>query len=70
MKTLTVELHTSKALKLLQDLEDLNLLRILTKDETTRPRLSEKYAGKLPVDVAMDLQKHIKLDREEWNKDI
>ena len=70
MMTITVELNTSKALKLLQDLEDLNLLRILAKDESASPRLSEKYAGKLPVDIAMDIQKHIKLDREEWSRDI
>ncbi len=70
MKTITVELNTSKALKLLQDLEDLNLLRILAKDEPARPRLSEKYAGKLPVGVAEELQKNINLGRKEWSRCI
>ncbi len=70
MMTITVELNTSKALKLLQDLEDLNLLRILAKDESDRPRLSEKYAGKLPVAVAEELQKNINLGREEWSRCI
>ncbi len=70
MKTITVELNTSKALKLLQDLEDLNLLRILAKDEPARPRLSEKYAGKLPADIAEKMQQKINLGREEWNRCI
>ena len=70
MRTITVELNTDKTLKLLKDLEELNLLRILTKDEVPAQRLCEKYAGKLPADIAMDLKKHIKLDREEWNRGI
>ncbi len=70
MKTITVELSSIKALKLLKDLEDLNLLRILSSEKAARLRLSEKYAGKLSVDVAEKLQRQIGIEREEWNRDI
>ncbi len=34
---------------------------------TSSQKISEKFAGKLPVDAAKKLQEHIKQSREEWD---
>ena len=34
----------------------------------TQNRLSEKYAGKLPSDVAEELQNYVTQSRSEWNE--
>lgn len=70
MDKVIIQLTTSKTLKLLKELESLNLLRILKKNVRTETNLSDKYAGKLPPDIAEDLQKHIKQSRLEWNSNI
>lgn len=38
--------------------------------ETKLSSLSEKYAGKLSVEVGQELQKHIVQSRSEWERDI
>ncbi|MGV8094412.1 MAG: hypothetical protein AB2L24_21355 [Mangrovibacterium sp.] len=70
MDTVIVQLTTPKTMKLLQELEELQLLRILKKDVTTGIKLSEKYAGKLPANIAGDLQKHIEQSRKEWDNNF
>ncbi len=66
METILVEIKNDKAYRLLEDLEDLELIKILK--ETTQPKkkLSEKYAGKLPLNLADDLQRYVTQSREEW----
>ena len=66
MQTITVELTHQKALKLLQELEDLHIIRLLKKSITSSKNNSEKFAGKLSPSVAADLQKHISKSRDEW----
>jgi len=70
METLLIQLTTPKTMKLLEELEQLNLLRVLKKTQSDDSKLSEKYAGKLPVNIAEDLQKHILKSREEWDSNI
>ncbi len=55
-------------MKLLEDLEALNLIRVI-KTETDQPKqkLPEKYLGKLPLKVADDLQNYITQSRKEWD---
>ena len=36
--------------------------------EKIQKRLSEKYAGKLPSDVAEELQNYVTQSRSEWNE--
>ena len=36
--------------------------------EKTQKRLSERYAGKLPSDVAEELQNYVTQSRSEWNE--
>jgi hypothetical protein len=35
-----------------------------------KTKLSDKYAGKLPANIAEDLQKHIEKSRNEWDHNI
>ena len=55
------------AYRLLEDLEDLNILKVLNKNIQPKQKLSEKYAGKLPSDIADELQNYVTQSRNEWN---
>ena len=67
METVLVQINDNKAYKLLEDLEDLQILKVLKKSIQPSQKLSEKYAGKLPSDVADELQEYITQSRNEWN---
>jgi len=70
MDTVIIQLTTPKTMKLLRELEDLNLLRVLKKNISEKNNLSDKYAGKLPINIADDLQNHIQQSRNEWESNI
>ena len=67
METLLLQINNNKAYRLLEDLEALHLIKVLKKSILSKQRLSEKYAGKLPSDIADELQNYITLGRNEWN---
>lgn len=67
METIMVQITNNKALKLLQELEELNLIKLLKKNTDTSQKLSEKYAGKLSSATVEKLQQHIKQSRNEWS---
>lgn len=68
METVLVQINNKKAYKLLAELENLNLIKVLKEDIQPRQKLSEKYAGKLPSDLADDLQNYVAESRTEWGK--
>lgn len=68
METILVQINDAKAYKLLEELEDLHMLTVLTKPVESKQKLSEKYAGKIPSDIADELQHYITQSRNEWNK--
>lgn len=70
MDTLVIQLTHEKALKLLLDLEDLRLIRVLKKNIAGGEKLSDKYAGKLPVEIGAELEQHIEQSRSEWERNI
>ena len=71
METVLIQFNNSKAYRLLEDLEDLHIIKVLSKSIQHDEKLSEKYAGKLPSDVADELQEYITQSRNEWtNRDI
>jgi hypothetical protein len=65
MDTVIIQLTTPKTMKLIEELEELHLLRVLKKNVSVKANLSDKYAGKLPINIAEDLQKHIEQSRTE-----
>lgn len=67
METVLIQINNNKAYKLLEDLEDLNIIKVLKKSNQPQQKLSEKYAGKLPSDVADEIQNFVNESRTEWN---
>jgi len=66
MDTVLIQLTTPRTMKLLLELEELILLRVLKRNISSDTRLSDKYAGKLSATTEEDLQKHIEQSRNEW----
>ncbi|MFN4146198.1 MAG: hypothetical protein ACK4GN_10275 [Runella sp.] len=67
METVLIQIKNDKAYRLLEDLEDLHIIKVLKKNIQPEQKLSEKYAGKLPVEVADELQNYVNQSRDEWN---
>lgn len=68
METVLIQINNDKAYKLLEDLEDLKIIKVLKKNINPEQKLSEKYAGKLPSEIADDLQNYVNESRAEWQK--
>ena len=73
---LTIEVTNQKAYKLLQDLEELSLIRMLkspvTEDNKVKKTQTAKFRGSLHLtdDEYKDFQNHAKAIRDEWNDNI
>ena len=63
METVLVQINNNKAYKLL---ENLHIVKVLKKSTQPQQKLSQKYAGKLPSDVADELQNYVTQSRNEW----
>ena len=69
METLTIKIKDSKALKLIHDLEDLNLIQVITpavKESATK--LSSILSGSISQEQADNMQKELKQMRSEWER--
>lgn len=66
METVLVQINDHKAYKILEDLEDLQILKVLKRSTEPQQKISEKYAGKLPSEVADELQNYVTQSRREW----
>ncbi len=66
METILIQINDQKAYKLLEDLEALNILKVLKKESNKTLTHSEKYSGKLPDEVAEELQEYVTQSRSEW----
>lgn len=67
MTTLTIELTNDKALKLLKDLEDLDLIRVVKQQPVHLSGLRNKIRTKMSAE-AIDQQ--VSELRKEWQRDI
>jgi hypothetical protein len=67
METVLIQLTTPRTMKLLQELEELNLLRVLKRNVSVKTKLSDKYKGFISKEDGQDLNDHIKQMRSEWN---
>ncbi|MFC2087536.1 hypothetical protein ACFLSA_05210 [Bacteroidota bacterium] len=72
MKKVTVELRTNNAYRILKDLEQTEIIRVIEEGAGSRineeVKFSNKYAGKLPVQIAEELKKHIQKSRNQWKE--
>lgn len=67
MVTVLIQINNDKAYKLLEDLEALNILKVLKTIEKSPQKLSDKYQGKLSLIVADELQEYVTKSRNEWS---
>lgn len=67
METVLVQINNKKAYRLLENLEDLQVIKVLQKNIQPKQKLSDKYAGKLPSDIADELQNYVTQSRNEWS---
>lgn len=72
MTTITIKVNNDKALKLLQDLEALNLIQIIKKSVPSDRKLSEKFAGSLQLsdEQYFEFQQYLDQSRNDWERDI
>ena len=66
METVLIEIHNSKAHKLLADLENLNITEVVNQKEQPKHKLSEKYLGSISPSTADELQDYLSQSRNEY----
>jgi len=66
MTTLTIEITNNKALRILQDLEDLKIIRVI-KNPTQLSALRSKIKTKMTNEA---IEKQVSDLRKEWQRDI
>lgn len=65
--TMLIEVTDQKARRLLHELEELNLIKVLKENpDTEKIKLSEKYKGVFSKEDARSFDEHTKKMREEW----
>ena len=63
-----IQVTNQKALGLLYELEELNLIKVLKENiEPATTKLSDKYRGIISKEQGQNLNEHIKQMRSEWN---
>ncbi len=63
-----IQLTNQKAIKLLYELEELHLIKILKRNiRPEKLKLSEKYKGFISKEEGRELDNHINQMRDEWN---
>jgi hypothetical protein len=66
--TFLIQVTNQKALRLLHELEELDLIKVLKEDSpTSKANLSEKYKGIISKEQGRSLNEHIKQMRSEWS---
>ncbi len=69
MQVITVELLNDNALKLLQQLESLNVLRLVAPKKKT-PITKRKWAGSISKQTAQKMLSFTEQSRQEWERNI
>lgn len=67
--TMLIQLTNKKAARLLHDMEDLELIKVLQENITvpTKGKLSDKYKGIFTKEEGQQLNEHVQQMRSEWN---
>ncbi len=66
--TILIQVINQKALRLLHELEELDLIKVLKENVAAgKTKISDKYKGILSKEQGQNLSDHIKQMRSEWN---
>jgi hypothetical protein len=69
--TILIKLINNKAIKLLRDMEELDLISVLDENiETKKVKLSDKYKNVFTKEDAKDFIKHTESKRKEWENTL
>lgn len=68
MEIVTIQLLNKQSLKLLKQLEELHLIKLMDDKIAPVQKLSEQFRGKLSSETAEALQKHVAESRNEWDR--
>jgi hypothetical protein len=67
MQTLLVEIKKHAGLKILQELEQADLIRLIPSEKDDRPRkLSSRLRGAISKETAREMQSELEQMRREW----
>ncbi|MEO8853257.1 MAG: hypothetical protein ABI359_05735 [Ginsengibacter sp.] len=66
METVKIEIKSSKAMKLLKDLENQDIIKIHKSDE--KQDKASKYRGSISPKSADQLLRHLEKSRNEWDE--
>ena len=67
MDTMLIQLTNQKAARLLHELEELNLIKVLEENiEQPKTKLSDKYKDVFSKEDADNFNNHTKTMRQEW----
>ena len=66
--TMLIQLTNKKAIRLLHDMEDLNLIKVLKENIfTAKTKLSDKYRGVFSKEDTKSFNEHTQTMRGEWD---
>ncbi len=65
--TMVIQVKNKKAIKLLHELQELDLIKVLKENISSDEKLSDKFKGIITREQGKNLQEHIKQMRSEWN---
>jgi hypothetical protein len=69
METLTIKIKDNKALKLIHDLEDLNLIQVVVPAvKKSKEKLSAILSGSISPEEADNMHKELQQMRNEWER--
>ncbi len=70
MKTVTIDIINDKALNLLKELEALNLIRLLYKEEgvASSSKKPSDFKGIISPELADQLQEQVRQSRNQWER--
>ena len=72
MSTITIKVNNVKALRLLEDLEAMNLIEFIRKNTgmVNGKKLSERLSGSITTEESEIMHKELGEMRNEWERDI
>ena len=72
MQTITIKINNSKAAKLIEDLEALELIQVVKSKAVKQKskKLSERLSGSITSTQAALMRKEVKQMRSEWERNI
>lgn len=72
METVLLQINNNKAYKLIEDLEALDIVKVLKKSSQSKEKLSARFTGSLNLsdDEYNNFQDSLTQNRNEWERDI